>query len=417
LRVLHITATDRGGAGAACIRLHHALRDLQVDSRVLVRRRLGSDRGIVAAESRWIASLRYRLDRLPLLCYHRRRVFAMWSVNWLPKTLSLQNGDWEPDIVHIHWIGDGFVPVQWLQTIGKPIVWTMHDMWPFTGGCHYAGDCERYQAGCGVCPQLGSRRTQDLSSASAARKARAWKTLRGTAVSPGPWLATAARHSAVLKGARIEVIPNGLDGSLFKPGDRAEARRELNLRLDDRVILTGAVGAVKDSRKGFTLLAQAIRQCAAAGGVENWRLLVFGSADGPGAESVGIPVTYCGTVNSEQDLPRIYRAADVYTLPSLQDNLPNTVVESIACGTPVVAFRSSGLAAMIRDGITGRLAEPFSTKSLAAALRDALNPSHRDIWSHACREEFERTYAWPGPALRYIALYNEMLKDSGNGRE
>jgi glycosyltransferase involved in cell wall biosynthesis len=380
-----------------------------------VRRRFDSDSTVFSAESRWNAALRYRLDRVPLWLYPGRRPFAMWSVNWLPKTLPLTFGAWQPDIVHLHWIGDGFVPVRWLESIAKPLVWTMHDMWPFTGGCHYSRDCERHQAGCGACPQLDSRRLHDLSSNSAARKASAWKTPGRTAVSPSFWLADVARRSAALRKARVEVIPNGLDGSLFKPGNPVEARRQLGLPEDEHVLLTGAVAAVKDERKGFALLTEAIRACADAGGAKKWRLLVFGADKGPGKESMGIPVSYCGTVDSESELPRIYQAADVYTLPSLQDNLPNTVVEAMACGTPVVGFRSSGLATMIRDGATGRLAEPFSTDSLAAALRDALAGSVRKDWSKACREEFERVYAWPRPAEQYVALYNEMLKDGESG--
>jgi glycosyltransferase involved in cell wall biosynthesis len=213
-----------------------------------------------------------------------------------------------------------------------------------------------------------------------------------------------------MRDVRIEVIPNGLDRDLFKPGDRTEARRQLGLPQDERIVLTGAVAAVKDERKGFSLLTEAIQSCANTGAAEKWRLLVFGADTGPGRESLGIPVSYCGTVDSEHELPRIYQAADAYALPSLQDNLPNTVVEAMACGTPVVGFRSSGLATMIRDGRTGRLAEPFSTSSLAAALRDVLESPVRENWSNACRQEFERVYAWPGPAERYVALYEEMLR-------
>jgi glycosyltransferase involved in cell wall biosynthesis len=178
------------------------------------------------------------------------------------------------------------------------------------------------------------------------------------------------------------------------------------------VLIAGAVGAVKDQRKGFDLLIQAVKACVASGWAEKWRLLVFGAETGPGREVVGVPVTYCGNVKDERDLPPIYQSADVYTLPSLQDNLPNTVVEAFACGTPVVAFRTGGLANMITDGRTGRLAEPFSTQSLAGALRDALSASVEDTWRKACRDEFERVYAWPVPAEKYLKLYQEMMKET-----
>jgi glycosyltransferase involved in cell wall biosynthesis len=333
-------------------------------------------------------------------------------VNWLRGLPKRTLDNWEPDIIHAHWIGDGYARIGALGNWGKPIVWTMHDMWPFTGGCHYARDCERYISSCGACPQLGSSQGRDLSSRSAARKAREWNTVRGVAVSPSSWLAETARKSAILRNARVEVIPNGLDGDLFKPGARAEARKRLGLQDGDRILLTGAVGAVKDERKGFALLTEALRTCWAAGGTEKWRLLVFGAEKGPGIETIGIPVSYCGTIAAERDLPAIYRAADVFVLPSVQDNLPNTVVEALACGKPVVGFRSSGLATMIADGRTGWLAQPFSASSLAVAVQHAMAATYGEEWSVACRNEFDRLYAWPRPAEKYLNLYAEMWTDA-----
>lgn len=408
LRVLHLTVSDRGGAGVACLRLHRALRDLDVDSRVVVSRRAETDGTVIQNGTRWTAALRFRLDRLPLKLYGQKHVFAWWSVNWVPHIPRTRFHDWTPDIIHAHWIGDGFVSLDRLAKLGKPIVWTMHDMWPFTGGCHYAWDCIRYEQECGACPQLGSKTTEDLSSRSLARRAEAWKAMRAVGVSPSPWLAKVARQSAVLQHGRVEVIPNGLDGGLFTPGRREEARRHFGVQENERVLLVGSVEAVKDKRKGFDLLVEALAKCKAGGNTEQWRVLVFGADSGPGQETIGMPVSYCGTVTEERRMSQIYQAADVYTLPSLQDNLPNTVVEAMACGTPVVAFRAAGLADMIRDGVTGRLAQPFSTDSLATAIRDAMT-SAGERWRQACRKEFERVYAWPGPAYQYLELYKELL--------
>jgi glycosyltransferase involved in cell wall biosynthesis len=142
----------------------------------------------------------------------------------------------------------------------------------------------------------------------------------------------------------------------------------------------------------------------------NWRLVVSGAGEGPGEAELGIPVSYRGAVESETDLPALYQAADAYVLPSLQDNLPNTVVESLACGTPVVAFRSGGLADMIENGVTGRLADPFSPASLASAIKDTIEAAEKNSWRAACRREFERMYAWPGPAYKYLDLYQDMLQ-------
>jgi glycosyltransferase involved in cell wall biosynthesis len=296
-------------------------------------------------------------------------------------------------------VGDGFVPIEWFNKTGKPVVWTMHDMWPFTGGCHYAADCVRYRGTCGLCPQLGSRRLRDLSFRSVQRKHRAWALFPGALVSPSRWLAEAARESSTFRNNTVQVIPNGLD--------RGEARRQLGIPENERIVLAGAMGTVKDPRKGFSLLAEALRKCSPSDRIAPWRLLVFGADAGPGEDVLGIPVAYRGHIRSEQDLPAFYRAADVYALPSLQDNLPNTVVEALACGTPVVGFRASGLGTMIDDGQTGWLAEPFSTGSLASALKKVLSTS--ESLRHTCRAQFEREYAWPGPAHQYMALYNALL--------
>ena len=411
LRVLQVTTTDYGGAGVACLRLHHTLRELGTDSRVFVQHKKGTDGDVIETGSRWMSTARLKLDRLPLRLYPDRKVFAWWSVNWVGGGPRLSIGDWRPDIIHAHWIGDGYVPIEWLAASRKPVVWTMHDMWPFTGGCHYAFKCQRYESGCGACPQLASSRPRDLSSRSAVRKAAAWRRLRGIAVSPSPWLADLARTSFILRNARIESIPNGLNGNVFRSRNRLEARRRLGLQDDEKVILTGAVGAVRDERKGFSLLVEALQLCKSRGQADQWRLLVFGASEGPAAHLVGVPATYCGTVGTEEELVTLYEAADVFVLPSLQDNLPNTVVESLACGTPVVGFRAGGLATMIVDGKTGRLAEPFLHSSLADALAEAMNNAHR--WRNACRQEFEGTYAWPGPAHKYLSLYNELLDRRG----
>jgi glycosyltransferase involved in cell wall biosynthesis len=203
----------------------------------------------------------------------------------------------------------------------------------------------------------------------------------------------------------------GLTAACSGPPIARMPEKPLGLQEDERILLTGAVNALKDERKGFGLLREALRMCYAAGGTEKWRLLVFGADGGPGVETIGIPVSYCGTVSGDRDLATIYQACDVFALPSVQDNLPNTAIEALACGKPVVAYRSSGLATMIQDGRTGWLAEPFSSASLAIAIRNAMEASFGEKFSPACREEFDRTYAWPGPAHRHLRLYEDMLQN------
>ena len=220
-------------------------------------------------------------------------------------------------------------------------------------------------------------------------------------MSPSVWLADVARQSTVFRGTPVQVIPNGLDGALFSPGDRDEARRQLDLPSSERVLLAGAVGTVRDERKGFALLVDALRKCATSNVTRGWRLLVFGGT-GPGQESLGIPVSYLGNISDERRLPAFYRAADLYALPSLQDNLPNTVVESLACGTPVVGFRTSGIATIV-DGRTGRLAEPFSSESLASAITDGMSFSENRDWRAQSRRQFRAAVRVAGPCPELFA--------------
>src|SRR5262245_64 len=197
LRVMHVTVSDTGGAGVACMRLHRALGSIGIESRVLVRWRSSEDPGVTSVGPRWHAAWRTRLDGFPLRFFSRRKIFAWWSVNWLRKGPPARIGDWEPDVIHAHWIGAGFVPIPWFAQTGRPVVWTIHDMWPFTGGCHYSADCDRYQRGCGACPQLGSSKQKDLSFRANKNKFRHWNKFPGALVSPSVWLADVARQSFV----------------------------------------------------------------------------------------------------------------------------------------------------------------------------------------------------------------------------
>jgi glycosyltransferase involved in cell wall biosynthesis len=289
-----------------------------------------------------------------------------------------------------------------------PIVWTFHDMNAFTGGCHYSGLCERFTARCGSCPQLMSskeeddmtRRVLDRKSELLARVA----SERLTVVSPSAWLATEARRSTLFGRFDIQVIPNGIDVQEFRPVPRLEARARFNLPAEARIVLFVAE-QVADRRKGLRLLLKAFQQLRA---IPNLLLVTLGRG-GHDAIPSG-KVRHLGSLDSSESLRAAYSAADVFAMPSLQDNLPNTVLETMACGTPVAGFAAGGVGEAVVHGESGLLARTGDFSGLAAALRAILENSRLHAeFSAKARERIEREYTIERQAGRYAALYERVI--------
>jgi glycosyltransferase involved in cell wall biosynthesis len=295
-----------------------------------------------------------------------------------------------------------------LPQFGRPIVWTLHDMWPFTGGCHYDNECGRYSQSCGRCPVLGSERERDLSRLVWNRKRRAWSELEIRVIAPSRWLADCARRSSLFGRYRIEVVPNGLDLEVFRPIDRKSARELIGLPPDGRIILFGAHAATTDVRKGFSHLQEASFRLADLGEPSAYRLVLLGATHSPlplGLESHGL-----GILQDDVALALAYSAADVFVAPSLQDNLPNTVMEALACGTPCVAFDIGGMPDLIEHEHNGYLARPFDASDLANGIAWTL--SDADRWqrlSLRAREKCEQEFEFTKVAARHVALYRDIL--------
>jgi glycosyltransferase involved in cell wall biosynthesis len=281
----------------------------------------------------------------------------------------------------------------------------------FTGGCHYDGGCGRFRAHCGACPSLGSRREKDLSREIWERKDRIFRGLgedRLHIVAPSRWLGAEAEASALFNGRfPVSIIPYGLDTDVFTPRDRQAAREILGLPADARVVLFVA-HSVAWHRKGFGLLLEALKHLE---DVPELRLVALGAGD-PGSDS-RVPTTHLGFVENERLVSMIYNAADVFVIPSLQDNLPNTVQEAMACGIPVVGFDAGGVPDMVKDGVTGRLAAVGAPWDLARALRTVLEDldAARRMGAEGRRFVLEE-YTMAAQARAYAALYRESLQRS-----
>jgi glycosyltransferase involved in cell wall biosynthesis len=347
------------------------------------------------------------IDRLPLRLYPGHQ--PAWHPAWLRRKTPPKKLLREAHIVNLHWIVEGFVAVKDLAALEhRPVVWTLHDMWPFTGGCHYAQQCQKFTQLCGACPQLGSARQRDLSRWVFKRKRRIYRSLSLHVVCPSRWLAQQVGQSALLGSFPVRVIPNGLDTSVFKPIDKAVAREALNLPQGKRLLLFGAHD-VKEERKGFSYLKEALSHLKARPMDREGLLLLLFGAGREDSTSLPFEAHHVGMLSDEVSLALLYSAADVYITPSLQDNLPNTVMEALACGTPVVAFASGGIPEMFAHQEEGYLAQSGDSQDLARGILWVLNhPRYQELADKA-RDRAQRHYSQETQARRYRELYQELV--------
>jgi glycosyltransferase involved in cell wall biosynthesis len=317
-----------------------------------------------------------------------------------------------PDVVNLHWVADYIDPARTLPQLAElaPLVWTLHDANAFTGGCHYTGGCERFQVGCGGCPQLGSQRAGDVTQRVWWGKQQGYRripTHRLHIVAPSRWLAREAARSSLLGRFPSSVIPNGIDTNVFSPVDRVAARWQCGVPASAEVVLFVA-DSLRKERKGISPLVAALRELRSR---KELVLLTIGSQ--PPELPARIRQRHLGRLHEERSLAAAYSAADVFVIPSLEDNLPNTVLESLACGTPVAGFAAGGIPDMVRPGETGGLVPTGDAAALARLIERLLDdPEARRRMSCAARELAIREYSLEHQAERYSKLYQSLVGDS-----
>jgi glycosyltransferase involved in cell wall biosynthesis len=412
MKVLQLTMHDNSGAGKAALRLHQGLRNERIDSTVLVTQRL-TDVPNVKLPNYNSRALKFIASAGMIRAIERMGVNKddTFSIDLTPSFLNSDIHKLSPDLINLHWIGWEFIQIEYLQKINVPIVWTLHDMWAFTGGCHYSGECDRYTSNCGSCPQLHSSKERDLSRWVWQRKARAWKNLQMTIVTPSRWLAKCARASALFQDLRIEVIPNGIDTHRYRPLDKQQARNLLGLPLDVRIVLFGAVSATSAPRKGFKYLEQALQKLSQESLTEPIELVIFGASQPLNPPNLGFKVNYLGRLNDDISLALLYAAADVFVAPSIEDNLPNTLLESLACGTPCVSFDIGGMSDPIEHQHNGYLAKPFEIDDLMRGIAWVLADAERyRQLSERARQKVLAEFDSQLQAQRYINLYQESIE-------
>ena len=391
------------------LRLHHGLLEQGEQSYFVTWEGIG---GAGSQQASIIRKLKRhllpRLDTLPLKLYSHRDC-GEFNLQWVPGTPLNAIRKIDPDIVHIHWVGRGFVRVEDFARINRPIVWTLHDSWAFTGGCYVPDGCTRFLQACGECPQLGSKRPDDVSHRLWERKSRAWENVPMTLVSPSRWLAGCASKSTLLAGKRLEVIANGLDLNSFKPTDMSVARDLLGLPREKFLLLFGAISPRADKNKGFNFLRSALDEVFKHMRPDRFELIVVGASRPPGNIDLGIPIRFMGRLHDDISIRLHYCAADITLVPSIQENLPQMAVESISCGTPVVAFNATGFTDIITHRENGYLASAYDERDLGNGIVFILNHPDRGRFLKSARCTAEKKFSIDTMTERYKDLYRMVL--------
>jgi glycosyltransferase involved in cell wall biosynthesis len=423
MKVVHIINADtRGGAPKAAYSLHKALLSAGIDSRMLVQRKFSNDDKVRSYNSSFVqtqlTNSRMLLDiiQMKLFTKEERGRFSFASIG---KDISENPNVKEADVLHLHWINEGYLSLKSLKKLaglGKPIVWTLHDMWAFTGGCHYSSGCKLYEDICCNCPYLKNPSSKDLSTRLQQKKSEVYNELKPHFITCSNWLAKTAKSSSLLKDYNVTAIPNPIDVDVYKPLDKKAIRKKLGLSENKKYILFGTLN-INEERKGFKKLVDALNILFAR--QENLKadteLLIYGTASGDETKMLPAKVNSFGRIADTQHLVECYNAADVFVAPSLEDNLPNTVMESLACGVPVVAFNIGGMPDMIEHNLNGYLAEPFSTDDFAEGIKLLLNDQqNRKKLSAQAREKVLGNYQPFIVAARYQNIYNKMLSSQIN---
>jgi glycosyltransferase involved in cell wall biosynthesis len=384
MKVVHVSTSDIGGGAAiAAHRLHLAMLEQGIDSKMLVMTKLTDEKEVELArkgklEKFIFSNFRKMMNKIPLINYNRKENI-IFSTGNAGINISKHKYILETDVIYLHWIVGGFLSLRSLKKIAqlnKKIKWVLHDSWAFTGGCHVRYGCEKYQKSCGSCHMLNSKKEKDISKKIFNKKKKIYRNFKNLMIiTPSKWLGECVKKSSLMKDFPVKVIPNVLDNHIFKPLDVKYCREILNLKNEKKYLLFGALDATKTSYKGWSYLKEALNILNAnypdlKNKVE---LLVFGASHSDDIEKLPFKTKFMGKIYDEYTLSLIYNSANVFVSPSLEDNLPSTVLESLHCGTPVVAFNIGGMPDMIEHKRNGYLANYKDTEDLANGIKWVLD--------------------------------------------
>lgn len=437
MKVLAVNTNDsHGGAARAAVRIMHGVQQHGVETQILVKEKHSVDSSVISLQQFLPNSKLYHLidwvgQKLKNKYYHllwhpyrktKKNVFISDSRGTCLGG-ALQKLDY--DILHLHWINQRFIKLQDLPK-DKPIVWTLHDSWPFCGVCHYFLDCDRYQSHCGDCPMLHSGKEKDLAYHIFEEKMRAYRDLNLHIVTPSRWLGDWAKQSALFGRFPVTVIPNCLDTDVYRPLTEQEMDERLIFAIEQNsalhavkraagekaakpMLLYGAMNAATDRIKGFASLLSALQTLDEQGFEAN--LVVFGASESDlPMQFEHIQVHFIGYVSDTDLLVTLYNLADVMVVPSLTENLSCAIMESLSCATPVCCFAIGGNGDMVEHQVNGYLAREKDAADLAKGIRWCLDNNKDGALSQAAHQKVMENYTIEMVGELYAELYEAILK-------
>ena len=397
-----------GGAAVAANRLMKALNNNGAKAKMLVRDKETETLTVVplphSPRLRW----HFLWERLVIFCrlhFSRQHLFEVDIANAGYDITKLPEFQ-EADVIHLHWVNQGMLSLKGIQKIlqsGKPVVWTMHDIWPATALCHVTLGCQHFTSQCGNCRLLpGGGSSHDYSTTIWQRKQRMLADENIYFVACSHWLESEAKRSALLKGQKITSIPNPIDTRIYKRGNKQEARQRLGLPLDKKLILF-ASQRVTNVNKGMDYLIEACRQLQ----ISDAAVVILGGHAEEVVSQLSLEAYPLGYVNDEQRIVDVYHASDVFVLPSLSENLPNTIMEAMACGVPCVGFKVGGIPEEIDHRRNGYVAEYRSAEDLARGICWILTEADYEELSKNAVQKVVQNYSQQSVALKYLDVYHQ----------
>lgn len=397
MKILFISTYNRlGGAAIAASRLLHAVRDTGCDASMAVFDKQGNDPAVFTAGNKLANRFRFYWERGIIFLYNRlsrKNLFEVSIANTGTPITKLKAFK-EADVIHLHWVNQGMLSIKEIGRIlssGKKVVWTMHDMWPFSGIAHYDGGAK-----C-LLPKMLTHLSDNVFQ----KKYVAYAKGPITFVACSNWLRELANQSKLTEGHTVISIPNPIDTEVYRPYNRNEVRERMQLPKEKKIILFAAMKAT-DPRKGMEYLTEASRLIAQK--KDNLLCLIAGANSNEIAEQFPLPAQGIGFV-SQKEMIDLYNAADLFVTPSLQDNLPNTIMEAMACGTPCVGFNTGGIPEMIDHRHNGYVAEYKDAADLAEGLRWCLFEADQPSLSENARNKVMDKYTPAKVAQQYIKIY------------
>lgn len=420
LKIVHLNTYDgNGGAGKACLRLNNALLNEGVSSKVIVHYKFGKNPDVAefnaSAVKKAYTAATIVLERILAKRYLKPNKRTPFSFTWFGRSVTDHPDVKAADVIHLHWVNHSFLNPRHLAEIAKlnkPVIWTFHDSNAFTGGCHVRYTCDHYQRQCGYCPLLKNPGEDDQSNKIWQQKYGAYQQLNFTVVAPSSWMLNSVLMSSLMKDKAVKQIPNTLDTSIFKPDEKKKIREQLGLPADKFIFLSGFMPSRKDLHKGTQYLMDALELLKDRLGINagNVELVIFGNRDTKQLPVFPFNTTFLGTISGDEKLAACYNAADAFLIPSLEDNLPYTVMESLSCGTPVITFTTGGIPDMVQHEYNGYLAAYQSAESFADGMEWVINHPEATTLQQQARQTVMEHFSEQLVAQKHIKLYDQAVK-------